>query len=139
MGLHGCQRPERLVSGSDRSMFMPECSPGKWRSVGHRTSHAEHPPSTKVSGSTAAVRLTGRVWGRYHGGRRPSGGDSFHSPTVISPLALDKPSITKRYCRRRTCCHTSPRRSPTTVTLHDIRFVECRWWSDGWTVKTVVT
>ena len=25
------------------------------------------------------------------------------------------------------------------VTLHDTRFVECRWWSDGWTVKTVVT
>ena len=25
------------------------------------------------------------------------------------------------------------------VTLHDTRFVECRWWNDGWTVKTVVT
>ena len=24
------------------------------------------------------------------------------------------------------------------VTLHDTRFVECRWWNDGWTVKTVV-
>ena len=30
-------------------------------------------------------------------------------------------------------------RSPTMVTLHDTRFVECRWWNDGWTVKTVVT
>ena len=30
-------------------------------------------------------------------------------------------------------------RLPTMVTLHDIRFVECRWWNDGWTVKTVVT
>ena len=30
-------------------------------------------------------------------------------------------------------------RSPTMVTLHDSRFVECRWWNDGWTVKTVVT
>ena len=29
-------------------------------------------------------------------------------------------------------------RSPTMVTLHDTRFVECRWWNDGWTVKTVV-
>ena len=28
---------------------------------------------------------------------------------------------------------------PTMVTLHDTRFVECRWWNDGWTVKTVVT
>ena len=26
-------------------------------------------------------------------------------------------------------------RSPTMVTLHDTRFVECRWWNDGWTVK----
>ena len=34
---------------------------------------------------------------------------------------------------------TSPRRSPTMVTLHDTRFVECRWWTDGWTVKTIVT
>ena len=27
----------------------------------------------------------------------------------------------------------------TMVTLYDTRFVECRWWNDGWTVKTVVT
>ena len=30
-------------------------------------------------------------------------------------------------------------RSPTMVTLPDTRIVECRWWNDGWTVKTVVT
>ena len=41
--------------------------------------------------------------------------------------------------RRRPCSHTSLRRSPTMVTLHDTQFVECRWWDDGWTVKTVVT
>ena len=76
---------------------------------------------------------------RYHGGRRPSSDDSFYSATIIAPSALDKPSVMKRYHRRRTCSHTSPRRSPTMVTLHDIRFVECRWWKDGWTVKTVVT
>ena len=63
---------------------------------------------------------------------------SFHSPTVIPPSALDKPNIMKRYDRWRTCSHTSPRRSTTMVTLHDTRFVECRWWNDGWTVKTVV-
>ena len=77
--------------------------------------------------------------GRYHGGRRPSSDDSLHSPTVIAPSALDKPSIMKRYHRRRTGSHTSPRRSPTMVTLPDTRFVECRWWSDGCTVKTVVS
>ena len=37
--------------------------------------------------------------------------------------------------RRRTCSHTSPRRSPTIITLHDTGFVECRWWNDSWTVK----
>ena len=68
------------------------------------------------------------AWGQYHGGRRPSD-DSFHSPAVIPPSALDKPSIMKHYHRRRTCSHTSP-------TLHDTGFVECRWWNDGWTVKT---
>ena len=55
--------------------------------------------------------------------------------------ALDKSGIMKRYHRRRTCSHTSPRRSPTMVklhdttparsptmvALHDTRFVECRW------------
>ena len=74
--------------------------------------------------------------GRYHGGRRPPNDDSFHSPTVIAPSALDKPSIMKRYHSRRTCRHTSPR-SPTMLTLHNTRFVECWWWNDGWTVKTV--
>ena len=47
--------------------------------------------------------------------------DSFHSPTVIPPSALDKPSIIKCYHGRRTCSHTSPRRSQTMVTLLDIR------------------
>ena len=79
------------------------------------------------------------VWGRYHGSRRPSSDDSLRSPTVILPSALDQPSIMKRYHRRRPCSHTSPRRSTTMVTLHDTGFVECRWWNDGWTVKTVVT
>ena len=71
--------------------------------------------------------------GRYHGGRRPSSEDSFHSPTVSPPSALDKPSITKRTTRWGVTA-----RSPTMVTFHDTRFVECRWWNDGWTVKTVV-
>ena len=79
------------------------------------------------------------VLGRYRGGRRPSSDDSFHSPTVIPPSVLDKPSIMKRYHRRRTTRWGVTARSPTMVTLHETRFVECRWWSDGWTVKTVVT
>ena len=79
------------------------------------------------------------IRGWYHGGRQLSCDNSFHSPTVIPPSELDKPSIIKRYHHRRTCSHTSPRRSPTMVMLHDTRFVECRWWNDGWSVKTVVT
>ena len=53
--------------------------------------------------------------------------------------ALGKPSIMKRYHRRRTTKWGVTARSPTMVTLHDTGFVECRWWNDGWTVKTVVT
>ena len=30
-----------------------------------------------------------KTWGRYHGGRRPSSDDSFHSPTVIPPSARE--------------------------------------------------
>ena len=39
--------------------------------------------------------------GRYHGGRRRSSDDCFHSPTVIPPSILDKPSIMKRCHRTR--------------------------------------
>ena len=85
------------------------------------------------------IATTVTIWGRYHEGRRPSSDNSFHSPTVIPLSALDKPSIMKRYHRRWTCSHTSPRRSPTMVTLSDTRFVDCQWWNDDWTVKTVVT
>ena len=57
------------------------------------------------------------IWDRYHGGRRPLSDDSFHSQTVIPPLALDKPSIMKRYHRPRTYSYTSLRRSPMMVVL----------------------
>ena len=45
----------------------------------------------------------------------------------------------KRYHCWRTCSHTSPCCLPRMVTLHDTRFVKCRWWNGGWTVKAVVT
>ena len=47
----------------------------------------------------------------------------FTDKSVIPPSALDKPSIMKRYHRRQTCSHTSPRPSPTMVTLRVSRFV----------------
>ena len=104
---------------------------------GHLTSlGSSHISDLKVG--TPVATLPG-AWGRYHGGRRPPSDDSFHSPIVISPLALDKPSIMKCYYHRRTCSHTPPCRSTTMAMLHDTRFVECQWWNDGWTVKTVVT
>ena len=77
------------------------------------------------------------LWGRNHGGRSPSSDDNFHSPTSIPASSLDKLNIMKRYHHRQTCSHTSPHRSPTMVTLHDTRFVEWRWWSDGWIVTVV--
>ena len=40
-------------------------------------------------GSKAKEEIEARD--RYHGGRQPSNDDSFHSPTVIPPSALDKP------------------------------------------------
>ena len=87
----------------------------------------------------SSLQVTHPTRGRYHGGRRPSSDDSFHSPTVIPPSALDKPSIMKHYHRRRMTRRGVTARSPTMVTLHDTGFAECRWWNDGWTVKAVVT
>ena len=78
-----------------------------------------------------AVTAVTSYWGRYHGGRPPSSDDSFHSKTVIPPLVPDKPSIVKRYHRQRTTRRGVTARSPTILTLHDTRFVECRWWNDG--------
>ena len=75
---------------------------------------------------------TGCISFRHKTVKRPGAGimeaddvsdDSLHSATVIPPSALDKPSIMKRYHRRRMCSHNSPRRSPTMVALHDTRFV----------------
>ena len=60
--------------------------------------------------------LAGKLWGRHHGGRRPSSDDSLHSPTVIPPSALRKPSIMKRYRRLRTTRRGLTARSPTMVT-----------------------
>ena len=56
---------------------------------------------------------------------------SLHSPNVIPPSALDKPSIMKRYHNRRTTRKGVTARTPRMLTLHDTRFVECRWWNDG--------
>ena len=97
------------------------------------------PRSREMRDQTACFSRSGHTTGRYHGGRRLSSDDSLHSPTVIPPSALDKPNIMKRYHRRRTTGWGVTARSPTMVTLHDTRFVECRWWNDGWTVKTIVT
>ena len=97
-----------------------------------RTYVTNHKLSTQKKAMTCDLSwLPFEIWGRYHGGWRPSSDDS---PATIPPSALNKPSITKRYHRRRTWSHTSPRRSPTMVTLHETRFVECRWWNGGWTV-----
>ena len=48
----------------------------------------------------------------------------FTVQSFIPPSALDKPSIMKRYHRRRTTRWGVTARSPTMVTLHDTRFVD---------------
>ena len=77
--------------------------------------------------------------GWYHGGRRPSSDDSFHSPPVILPSALDKPRIMKHYHRWWVTRWGVTAPALTMVTLHDTWFVECQRRNDNWTVKTVVT
>ena len=76
--------------------------------------------------------------GRYHGGQRRSSDNSFHSPTIVPPLAHDKPSIMKHYHHQWTTRWGLTACSPMMVTLHDTWFVECGWWNDGRTVKTVM-
>ena len=98
--------------------------------------HNRAPPSSLVRKDYVCWS---KIWGRCHGGWRPSSDHSFHSPTVIPPSALDKPSIMKRLHRRGTTRWGVTARSPTKVTLRDTRFMECRWLNDGWNVKTVVT
>ena len=85
----------------------------------------------------ATLRQKLHIRGRYHGGRRPSSYDSFHSPTVIPPSALDKPSIMKRYYRQRTTRWGVTARSPTIVTLHDTRFVECGMTVGLWRLSSL--
>ena len=73
-------------------------------------SERQHPLSSLDRRLWPLQRLRGRRGvgcvgvggGGYHEGRRSSSDDSFHSPTVIPPSALNKPSIIKRYHRQRT-------------------------------------
>ena len=100
--------------------------PGSWQ--GSRWSTSSSATGVTRPGKSPTRKAAFEHRCRYHWGQRASSDDSFHSPTVCPPSALDKLSIMKRYNRRRTCSHTSPRRSPTMVTFHDTRFVECRGW-----------
>ena len=69
---------------------------------GRKTTTKTKQNKTKHAGSVSEIAKLKTIWGSYHGGRRPSSDDSFHSPTVIPQLALEKPSIMKRYYRRQT-------------------------------------
>ena len=80
---NGSPRPSIIISVNSTRRLLVQSD-----TVGHEGSRARN--------------IAEEIWGRYHGGRRPSSDDSLHSPTVIPPSALDKPSIMKRYHRRRT-------------------------------------
>ena len=92
--------------------------------------------SMEPQGSSPRGRLE-RTWGRYHGGRRPSSDDSFHSPTIIGTRQTEYHEAFPLSASDEARCDCTF--LPTMVTLRDTRFVECRWWNDGRTVKTVVT
>ena len=75
------------------------CMAGRGRSTGPT-------PSVSVSCSVhwlvacllaCLLYVPAACWGQYHGGRRPSSDDSFHSPTVNPPSAFDKPCIMIHY------------------------------------------
>ena len=111
----------------------------KWRQQGYHGAQSGRQHRYECTGELLlSLYAPPGAWGRYHGGWRPSSDDSLHSWTVIPPSALDKPSIMKRYHRRRTTRWGVAACLPMMVMLHDTRFVECRWWIDGWTVKTVI-
>ena len=75
-----------------------------------------------------------KSWGRYDGGWRPSSDDSFHSPTVIPPSALDKPSIMKRHHRQRTRWGvTAHADGGMTVGLWKLSSLDGRWPLWYWT------
>ena len=63
----------------------------------------------------------------------------------VTTVFTVQPSFHHRHCTRQTeyleelPSSTNVQSHLTMVTLHDTGFVECRWWNDGWTVKTVVT
>ena len=71
------------------------------------------------------------------GGRRPSSDDRFHGPSVIPPSALaeynEELPLSMNVQSRLTSSFADDGNASYTV------FVKCRWWNDGWTVKTVVT
>ena len=56
-----------------------------------------------------------------------------------STISTRQTEYHKGYHRQQTTRWGVSACSPTMVTLHGTGFVECRWWNDGWTVKTVVT
>ena len=83
------------------SRLMTQTVTGMRQKRSHKLNNTQR-QSAKQTVKEGAQVVTTVTWGRYHGGRRPSSDDSFHSPTVIPPSTLDKPSIMKRYHRRRT-------------------------------------
>ena len=104
--LAGCRLDEWCIEKYKGTVFPFSCFPSlneRWRATKPGSEHVVY----------------SMIRGRYHGGRRQSSDDSLRSPTVIPPTALDKPSIMKRYHRRRTTRWGVTARLATMVTLHD--------------------
>ena len=131
------------------SLFTPQTTTAFTQNT-HRTlkkkflTHAQHPFRCR---NCTFPHVSYAVWlyyrwqwqsrGRYHGGLTPSSDDGLHTSTVIPPSALHKLSIMKHYHHRWTTRWGMTACSPTMATLHYTRFVEYRWWNDGWTVVSL--
>ena len=75
---------------------------------------------------------------RYHGGRWPSGDDSFHSPSFHHQHSTNQVSWSVTIVDECAVTHHLVVRWRW-LRFMILGFVKCRWWNDGWTVKTVVT
>ena len=71
--------PQRLTHLTTTSMDLQQDARFE---CGESEDHSPTEPNQSLQIRTHQVTLPG-TWGRYHGGRRPSSDDSFHSPTAI--------------------------------------------------------
>ena len=135
---------------SCRSSFVSHSVTVYW----HQASQSQHWPysARRLAGYPLEYQLRSHwydsTWKKIHGWSRDrTQGPVSRRPTTVKWWQFFQSIRHSTTGTRQTeyhealpsCSHTSPLCSLTMVTHHDTRFVERRWWNDGWTVKTAVT